>query len=72
MSKINEFMYKITKQGKDADGKDFWFMERVNESEINENLIDTESVKYLDIPSVEEAKQIWEKRLYQILPSLKK
>ena len=65
-------MYKITKQGKDADGKDFWFMERVNESEINENLIDTESVKYLDIPSVEEAKQIWEKRLYQILPSLKK
>lgn len=66
---INDYMYKLTKQGKGTDGKDFWIMELVNNDQIHENT-DNDDVMYLDVPSIEESKKIWEDKLNKILPFL--
>jgi sortase (surface protein transpeptidase) len=58
-------MFKLTKQD-----KDFWLMEKVDESEINENE-QNDDIIYLDIPSIEESTKIWEEKLNKILKHLK-
>jgi len=64
---INEFMYKLTKKGKNTDGTDFWVMELVDNIQENE----TTETEYLDIPPIEEINKKWEERLLSILPKLK-
>jgi len=64
----NEFMYKVTKKGKNEDGTDFWFMEQTNDiSETN-----NQNVEYIDLPTKEEWGKSWNEKIKSLLPKLKK
>ena len=64
---LNEFMYKLTKRGKDEFGHDFWYMELVDETTepIDENS------EYLNISSKSEREKKWEDKMRSILPMVK-
>jgi hypothetical protein len=64
---LNEFMYKLTKRGKDEFGHDFWYMELVDEATepIDENS------EYLNISSKSEREKKWEDKMRSILPMVK-
>ena len=65
---LNEFMYKLTKKGKDEFGHDFWFMELVNENNITP--ID-ENSEYINLPSKSERDKTWENKMKTVLNQIK-
>jgi len=65
---LNEFMYKLTKKGKDKFGYDFWFMELVDE--YTEITID-ENSEYINLPSKAERDKAWEDKMKMVLNQIK-